>query len=213
MRTIWTIPAALLALSCATPGGTVSDELEIPDYAVLEEDGVYELRRYEPLITASAVVSGDFDAASRKGFRIIAGYIFGANAPRRSIAMTAPVSTEPVAGEKIAMTAPVSAASETAGWRITFMMPSKYTLDDLPTPNDDRVILSEQPARCVASVRFSGFTTKASIAKRTEALRAWMGARGIREAGVASVERYNDPFTLPWNRRNEVLLPVDDCDV
>jgi hypothetical protein len=218
MRTTLVAGLGLLLSACATPGGTVSDELETPRYTLVDQadDGRFELRRYEPYVVAATTVRGEFDAASREGFRIIAGYIFGKNQPRAQVAMTAPVSAAPAvddAGAKIAMTAPVSARGNADGWRITFMMPSEYTLSSLPRPDDARVSLEEQPARCVASVRFSGFTTRASIEKQTEALRAWMKARGWSSDATPSVERYNDPFTLPWRRRNEVhvALPEGAC--
>jgi hypothetical protein len=205
--------AALLVFvtSCATPGDTVAnDDLEKPRYTVIEDATRFELRRYEPYIVAATVVKGDFDKASNAGFRILAGYIFGGNQPATSIAMTAPVSVAktPEQGERIAMTAPVSATSQGDSWRITFMMPSKYSLETLPEPTDARVMFEEQPARCVASVRFAGFTTRAAIEKQTAALRGWLAEQGLPSTGAASVERYNDPFTLPWNRRNEVHIPL-----
>ncbi|MGA0984265.1 MAG: SOUL family heme-binding protein, partial [Burkholderiaceae bacterium] len=75
-------------------------------------------------------------------------------------------------------------------------------------PNNPEVRIREVPAHEVASVRFSGWTTETAIAEKTAELRAWMASRSLVEAGPAQVARYNDPFTLPWRRRNEFLIPV-----
>lgn len=98
---------------------------EEPAYETLSVHGSIELRRYAPYIVAETTVEGDMDAASGKGFRAIADYIFGNNVAVASstaqgsekIAMTAPVTLEPLspatgaaapaASQKIAMTAPV----------------------------------------------------------------------------------------------------------
>ena len=79
---------------------------ETPKYKILQQDGDFEVRQYEPRIVAEVSVDGEMDTATREGFRILAAYIFGKNAGQQSIAMTAPVTqaADPV---KIAMTAPV----------------------------------------------------------------------------------------------------------
>jgi len=51
--------------------------------------------------------------------------------------MTAPVSQEG-ASEKIPMTAPVNQEQVGGKWRITFLMPTQYTLETLPEPLDAR---------------------------------------------------------------------------
>jgi hypothetical protein len=212
--TLTLILMAIVALpSCATSGGPVAEKLETPTHAVLERDGTFELRQYDPQIVAATTVTGDFDEASRAGFRIIANYIFGGNRPKESIAMTAPVSAEPLPtkGESIAMTAPVSAAPVDDKWRITFVMPREYTLSSLPEPNDARVSLEEQPGQCVASAQFRGWTTKAAIERETTALRAWVHDRGLVENGAVVVQRYDDPLTLPWNRRNEIHIAISNA--
>lgn len=209
----------LTMAACATGNGVgkIDPSLEMPKHAVLIADGHHEVRRIAPLIAAETVVEGDYDAATRSAFRILAGYIFGGNRAKQKIAMTAPVaSTVEDRSETIAMTAPVESVkatepgSETPRWKTSFMMPSAYTLDTLPEPNDARVRFVERPARCVAVSVFDGFTTDAAVRQRTDALRAWLLARGMPSDGVSTVARYNDPFTLPWNRRNEVWIEIDD---
>lgn len=69
---------------------------EEPKYTVLKQTEGFELRRYDEQLVAQTWVTGDQDAASRAGFKILADYIFGnnsaANGKSRKISMTAPVS-------------------------------------------------------------------------------------------------------------------------
>lgn len=81
-------------------------------------------------------------------------------------------------------------------------------MDSLPRPNDPNVRLREVASHRAAVIRFSGFTTDASIREATEALRAWIAKEQLTEISPPQVARYNDPFTLPWNRRNEILIEV-----
>ena len=182
-----------------------------PPFRVALAEAPFELREYPGFIVAETWVEGSFDAAGRVGFRRIAGYIFGGNTAAdgasAKIAMTAPVTMEP-AGERIPMTAPVTMEAEQERWRIHFVMPAGYTLATLPKPNDSRVSLRQVPAHRMAAVRFSGLTTDRSMTEQTAALEAWIGRQGLHAKAPARIARYNDPFTLPWNRRNEILIEV-----
>ena len=129
--------------------------IEEPSYSVLETEGNFELRKYSSYIVAETYVEGDFEAVGSEGFRRLADYIGGKNRKKESISMTAPVSQKP-ASEKIAMTAPVSQARDNHRWRIAFIMPSAYTMDTLPTPDDDRIALREEKEKTVAVIRYSG---------------------------------------------------------
>ena len=94
--------AALIgALAVAAPANAVEE----PAYRLELKDGAFEIRDYPGLIVAEVTVDGDQTTAANRGFRLLAGYIFGANHGRRAIAMTAPVSQARAQGETIAMTA------------------------------------------------------------------------------------------------------------
>ncbi len=186
-----------LLIFCCLPG--VAMAVPEPDYQVLRSDDRFELREYPGFVVAQTEVTGDFDAASRSGFRRVASYIFGSNRN---------ASGE---SEKIAMTAPVTV--EAAGperWRLHFVMPVETAQRGLPAPLDPSVALKEVPRHRMATVRFSGFTTTSSITEWTTALEQWLIGQGLTAIGPPQVARYNDPFTLPWRRRNEILIPVAD---
>ncbi len=171
--------------------------VEEPRYTVLVSDPPFEVRRYAAFTVAQTQVSGDFDAASRSGFRRIASYIFGDN-----------VQADQGAQRKISMTAPVTVVPEDQGWRVHFVMPSAESVQTLPQPLNPQIQLRPVPEHETVSVRFGGFTTQASIQEQTERLKAWARARNLKLSPTAQVARYDDPFTLPWNRRNEILIEL-----
>ena len=186
---------------------------EQPPYEVVGKVGDAEIRRYAPQIVAEALVEGPVEIARNKGFRRIAGYIFGDNTAQASVAMTAPVVQGREAGggsKSIAMTAPV--VQQPAGveaWSIQFIMPSKYTMETLPRPNDPRVRLVEIPARTFAVVRFSGLGHQDAVAKHEKALDAALAGSSWRASGDGVTWYYDPPWTLPFLRRNEVARPVE----
>ncbi len=187
--------------------------IEEPKYDVFTKDADFELRQYAPIVIAETWVSGNQDEASSRGFRAIAGYIFGDNkragAAAEKIAMTAPVTIEEQdTSEKIAMTAPVTMDKEGERWRMHFVMPSQYKLADLPTPNNPEVKLRELPAKKIAAIRFSGFSGEEKVAAKTVLLNEWIRKQGLAAVGVPQLARYNGPLTPPFLRRNEILIEV-----
>jgi SOUL heme-binding protein len=170
-----------------------------------------ELRKYGARIAAETTVASNEDAARSEGFRRLAGYIFGKNHGDDKIAMTAPVA-QSKAGQKIAMTAPVAqsaAGTEPSdGWVIRFYMPSKWTMDTLPKPNDDRVRLAEVPPQTFAVLSFSGDRGPGAVKARTAELMEALRATGFEAAGEPTAWFYDPPWTLPFRRRNEIAVPV-----
>ena len=118
--------------------------VEEPAFRIVLQDGAFEVRDYPTLVVAEVTVTGEQKEAASKGFRLLAGYIFGGNRRKQSIAMTAPVAQEPTS-EKIAMTAPVTQTQTAGEWVVQFTMPSSYSLETLPEPNDARVHLRVTP--------------------------------------------------------------------
>ncbi|HEY0330611.1 MAG TPA: heme-binding protein [Rhodopseudomonas sp.] len=181
---------------------------EQPRYEVLARIGdSIEIRRYPPRLAAETTVPGNSGNPRGEAFRIVAGYIFGANAGKQKIAMTSPVEiTSP--GQKIAMTAPVEVGKAADGLVMRFFMPGEFTRAQLPEPSDPRVRLVELPAATVAALRFSGSIGDAAVAARTAELINALAATEWRAAGEATALFYNPPWTLPFLRRNEVVVPL-----
>ncbi len=185
---------------------------EEPKFSLLEKDQSFELRLYEPKIIAEVEVDGDMSAASRKGFRQIADFIFGNNTAQsgksEKISMTAPVAIKP-ASEKIAMTAPVGVQQSEKGWRVSFVMPSQYTLETLPKPNNPQISIKQLPAKKFALIRFSGLVDEEKMQAKSAELNQWITMKKLNPVGIPELARYNPPWTLPFLRRNELMIEVE----
>ena len=185
---------------------------EEPKYTVLEKEPPFELRSYAPMIVAEVQVNGDLDDASSQGFRLIAAYIFGQNQVNEKIAMTAPVTVEDQASKsaKIAMTVPVGIEPNAGKWTVSFVMPSEYTMDSIPKPINPLVQLRQIPAIKKAVIRFSGFYNQQKVDEKTLELEQWIKSRNLQSAGTPNFARYNPPWSLPFMRRNEVMINLRD---
>ena len=186
---------------------------EEPEYTILNQVDNFELRRYDPQIVAQTWVTGDQKQAGNKGFKILADYIFGNNtAPggeSSKISMTSPVKMQPQSADsdqsqKIAMTSPVAMQEQDGKWRVRFVMPSKYTMQTLPKPNNDEVSIIEVPAKTYGVIKFSGLTGEEKVATKTAQLKEWM--QNLNIVGAPEMARYNPPWTLPFMRRNEIMI-------
>jgi hypothetical protein len=187
--------------------GAPAMAIEEPKFTVSLHEGAFEIRDYQAAIAAEVTVTGDQKSAASKGFRLLAGYIFGGNTRHQSIAMTAPVAQQQT-GEKIAMTAPVTQTPSDGAWVVRFTMPSGYSLETLPEPNDSKIKLRTiAPAR-FAVIRFSGLASKASVEAKTAELDDFAKARYLDTIGPASLAQYNPPWTLWFMRRNEVMIQL-----
>lgn len=205
--------AVILILIIWTVGSfAVVWSVEQPAYSVKETRAGYEVRMYPAYIVAKTTVGGGFEEGTNQGFRIIADYIFGNNTSKRSIAMTSPVleSQSGSSAQKIAMTTPVLDTESSSGTRtIAFILPSAYTLDNLPTPNNPAVILEVVPARTVAALSFTWYPTASRFEAKKSLLRSYLERDGIIATSQALTARYNPPLSMPLMLRNEILIPIE----
>jgi effector-binding domain-containing protein len=204
MKLIRLITAILLLLLTGATTAMATDEAP---YTVIKTDDIFELREYAPQVLAEIIVDGDLEGAGNKAFRPLFRYISGDNKSRDKIAMTAPVSQEQ-AGEKISMTAPVSQQSVQGKWAVSFMMPTSYSMENLPTPDDPNIKLRQVSARRVAVVRYSGFWSEKKFLRYQQELENWITANNLKVIGEPVWARYNPPFTLWFLRRNEILIAI-----
>ena len=193
---------ALTALALLTQGHSAL-AVEEPSYELIEKSGEIEIREYRPLIVAETLVDGDLDGAGNRGFRLIAAYIFGENQSSGTDGKS----------EKIAMTAPVTVEPDHSGfdaqrWRVEFVMPAQYTLASLPHPRNPAVTLRDVPITRYAVIRFSGLAGQKKVQQKLSELTDWLHHRGLDSTGAPRLARYNPPWTLPFLRRNEIMLEV-----
>ena len=182
--------------------------LEKPKYKLLKKEGRFELREYEPYLASRITVRAcDYNEAANRGFRPLANYIFGGNISEDKIAMTAPVTAQSKS-EKIAMTSPVTVSGD-GEYTVEFLIPSKYTLDTLPKPLDDKVCFYQHSSRSMAVVRFSGRFNQSNFEKYIRLLRKWIREEGLKEKGEPTIAGYDPPFTPWFLKHNEVMMEID----
>jgi hypothetical protein len=203
-QSVWLALALFGVLMVAASKAHAAEE---PRWTLVFQDGPFEVRDYAPTVVAETTVVGDRGGAINQGFRRLARYIFGGNQPAQEIAMTAPVAQR-AAGQRIAMTAPVTQWPVDEGWIVTFYMPPGSTLQDMPPPLDAAVQLRERPQRRVAVIRFSGLATHDNLTRHADELLRRIESRGEVARGPVTYAFYNPPWTLPWARRNEVMIEL-----
>jgi len=190
MRLASFLIAAVFAMTAAVSAEDYNG-YETPPYTVIESLDGAEVRQYGAHVLAQVQVQGGRTMAANRGFRTLANYIFGGNAQ----------------GAKIAMTTPVAQSRTGETWVVSFMMPAKYTLDNLPTAQTDTITFTQKPGDRQIVRRFSGVVSGRLDGQESQ-LRAIADAAGKSVTGSVKYYFYDDPLTLPWNRRNEVAFSL-----
>ena len=180
--------------------------VEQPDYKLVTSRQNIEIRDYPSMIFAEVEVAGPRKQAISEGFKSLADYIFGNNTSAKKIEKTKPVTREP--SEKIPMTAPVIQEKHIDKWKVRFVMPKKYRLETLPKPQSKNIRLISSPAKRFAVIRFSGIARDKNIQQHTEKLRDYILAEKWEPIGGVVLAFYNPPWTLPFLRRNEIMIEI-----
>ena len=178
-------------------GFTVKSSGDVEQYAYTVERkiGEVEIRQYEDAVFSSVnLTDSTYADGASKGFRILAGYIFGGNDKSESIAMTSPVVME--MGSQMKM---------------SFMVPSALNVDSLPKPNDGRVFQEKVPGSKMAVIRFSGWASDEKIEKHKDELIKVLQDNQIAFEGPFLFMGYNPPYQMV-NRRNEVAVRVKSIE-
>ena len=182
-----------------------------PEFNSTFKDDNLEIREYAPKILAQVSVLGDFNEATSKGFKLLADFIFGNNISidgSSKIDMTAPVVVEPVS-EIINMTAPVITEGINNEWVVSFVMPKEYSLSTLPKPNNKNITITRLPAEKYAVIVFSGLVRKSNYDEQVKLLEKFILKEKLKTIGLIQIARYNPPWTLPFFRRNELMIRIN----
>jgi hypothetical protein len=201
-----TLRTITIALAVSASGVLPAMATEEPVFTLVQKEGSFEIRDYAPVIVAETTLTGSAERARSAGFQPLADYIFAKDRKGSTIAMTAPVTQAP--RDQIAMTAPVTQSSAGDSWTISFTMPASYTMETLPTPMNPNVRLVPQAARRMAVVRFSGTASADSMEKVRIELFNRVKALGLQSVGEPVFAFYDPPWTLPFFRRNEVMVEL-----
>ena len=159
--------------------------IESPEYKLVAEDGRFEVRNY-PDMTVARTAMGDGD------FMRLFRYISGDNEAEQKIAMTAPVLVQH-RGEESGM---------------SFVVPREVAAAKAPAPKAAEVSVDTMPAARFAVFTYSGRRTDKNEADALGKLRAWMEKKNLKPEGEPVFAYYDPPWTLPFMRRNDVMLRV-----
>jgi DNA gyrase inhibitor GyrI len=188
--------------------GALVSHVENAKYTVITAEENIEIRDYPPLIVAEVTTQGPRQEAIKQGFTQLADYIFGNNSSKNKISMTAPVTQQD--GEKISMTAPVTQQGNENAWTIRFIMPSNYTLDTLPRPNNDKVRIHQIPSARFAVIKFSGTAKTDTISSHENKLKTHIDHKNLKQLSAPTYAFFNPPWTLPPLRRNEIMIEIQN---
>ncbi|HEY5470630.1 MAG TPA: heme-binding protein [Bacteroidales bacterium] len=170
-----------------------TNKTEEQKYSIIQKYKGFEIRFY-PSATIATISSNakSYRELSGPGFRKLAGYIFGGNEANKKISMTAPVQMD------------INDSVST----MSFVMPSAYSKENLPKPNDPNVQIKNTADEYVAVIRFGGYASDKDLKLYSEKLQNLLKANGIQSIGNYRFLGYNPPFQF-IARRNEIIVSVE----
>ena len=166
-----------------------------PNFTLLQKTPPFEIRLYPTLTVAEVTLTGGQKNTLRNGFRYLFKYIVGHNTKQQKIPMTAPV---------VHFRTP----HDDQRWVTRFILPSNFTLSEAPTPSNKPVKLAELKPTKYAVIKFSGFSWFFRFQQKKQDLKIFCSNHNIKTLTTPIYAYYNAPWTLPWLRRNEVMLPI-----
>lgn len=185
-----------------------TDSAERPSFELLAQEDGFQIRRYPSLIVAETAMPPPSSDGNRDSspFMTLAGFIGVVSTP----ANHAPGTEEPV---PIAMTAPVLSSGDST--KMSFVMPSGFTMESMPVPNDSAVTVSELPPTVYAVTTFSGWAREEEMQTQATALLETLEEKGMalkRDAAGRLVwlqARYDSPWVPAEKRTNEILVELE----
>jgi hypothetical protein len=166
--------------------------IETYTFKIINTYETIQIRQYEAsLFTSVEIPSNNYRKTSTKGFSVLAGYIFGGNDKKEKIAMTSPVA--------------MSLKDSTT---MMFLVPKKYTRDNLPVPNDSSIEFKDMPEKKVAAISFSGWANDLKIASFKKKLIDVLESKGIQYTDNFYFLGYNAPMEV-FNRKNEIIVELE----
>ncbi len=189
-------------------GWFVVRSIESPPFVQNEHRSGYEIRDQEAYLMARVQIAGPWAEALDQGRRIIEDYLSGNNTTQSSIAMTLPVDIQEPEGETIALAAPLVQEQKNGQWLVSFILPSKYTTDTLPRPNDPRIRLVNIPAQRIAVAVFGGWADHRRVEAEQEELGQLLSQDKEIIISPFRVVQYGIPWAPPFVQRNEIIVTI-----
>jgi len=170
--------------------------LETPQYEVVSSHDGFEIRCYSEIIIATTSVHSDYRNSTSSGFRRIANYIFGGNDKQMKIAMTAPVISD-------------CPSDDLETYNISFVMPSEYSMKDLPQANAENVSIQKEVLGEVAVFAFGGWATESRSKSFQKKFARLLQQNSIETSGGFMVAQFNAPYVLSVFRKNELMVRIN----
>ena len=167
------------------------------EFRVLQTYEDFELREYLPCVIAEVKVSANYSTATSSAFSSLFNYISKGNESSQKIAMTAPV-----------ITAQKADRSDSAGWYVSFVMPSGSAFDHMPHPNDSQVRLRELDTETCVANSFRGTATDELSRKKVQELRTSASKAKIALSDETRICRFDPPFKPGFLQYNEIVIPI-----
>ena len=170
-----------------------TNNTEKQSYKLVRSEKEFEIRHY-PSATMAKVNSNvkSYSDLGRIGFGKLAKYIFGGNSQKKQIAMTSPVHMS------------INDSNST----MSFVMPSGFDKENLPSPNNSEIILETSEPEYAAVIQFGGFPSTDQINEKIETLKELLNKTGIKHDSNFRFLGYNPPYQL-FGRRNEVIVSLN----
>ncbi len=160
---------------------------EEANYEVVVKNEIYEIRKYSDRLAVETMTSG-IDSNFRKLFN----YISGRNDNQ----------------EKIKMTTPVTQVEKNGNISMQFYLPSKFNSENVPNPSREDVKIVNIEGGYYAVLKYSGRASDKNFLKHKDILEKELKKNNISIISRPIRATYDSPFTLPMNRRNEVMFKV-----
>jgi DNA gyrase inhibitor GyrI len=162
-----------------------SQGYETQKYEVIKQIEDIEIRFYPPSLMAKVDSGG--------GFSKLFQYISGKNDKN----------------QKIAMTTPVHMTNENNKSTMVFVLPSKYTLDNIAAPKDKNIEVYNSKPGYYAAITYGGYSNSEKVKKNHYNLLNKLKNESFKVLNdMPIVLSYNSPYKV-FNRRNEVLVEIE----
>lgn len=170
----------------------IRTEQELP-YETRLREGAFSVRHYPAHAEIRNEEVGSRKEASNRSFDRLFSYIQGENSDDETFSMTTPVLQRPNGPRR---------------WTTSFYMTEE--IEKLPLPKSGAVKLFAMNSETMAVLKFSGTLTEESVSRNIAKLRSWMDKKGLRARGEAQIAQFDQPFAIPFLKRNEIHIPLED---
>ena len=192
MKTFLIITSIIIVVFLATQIYFIMAKTETQSYQVIKTEKDFEIRKYPSATMATVSMDAkSYKELSSTGFRKLASFIFGANKDQKNIAMTSPVHMDINDSES----------------SMSFVMPSEYNRENLPTPDNSEIKIETTAEEYVAAIHFGGYANDEDIKKYADQLENSLKLNGIEYFGNFRFLGYNAPYQV-LDRKNEIIVSI-----